>query len=449
MKKSPYIIMLWILFGLIAIFELAPLLGLVNQPYFHENLFYQAFNTYLVPTSCLGGVLAYLLILPIKKRELISTAILGIVFELVLRHYRPAIIASLINYKPDISIFNQFLFLGTGLLTACLLAILWRTWQAYKLGNRDELNSCLEAMFLSMAMPCLLSLNGSISGQAVYDPHLYALDSLWGVQVSFIVAKFLRNHVIYSKFMEIIYYYLPIWMIASQIIVYRDNLKLKRDHLQCLIPALLFFLIAIGGKLCYRFLPAVGVELYCGQNLFPNGPWPAANMNPVPIDAPYYLYRNCMPSLHLSWILAVYYSLYRAKPIYKNTALVLVALTALSTFSVGCHYLIDLIIAIPFTMALLAIVTPDASNRIRLIGAIFGTVTVLSWLCIFKYSITSALQNPTLTLTLLIATDIVALYLAHLICSQTKKTEEAQLQQPLNVEPEIQQEATAPPQSQT
>lgn len=447
MKKSPYIIMLWILFGLIAIFELAPLLGLVNQRCFHESLFYQAFNTYLGPTSCLGGVLAYLLILPIKKRELISTAILGIAFELVLRHYRPAIIASLINYKPDISIFNQFLFLGAGLLTACLLAILWRTWQAYRLGNHNELNSCLEAMFLSMAMPCLLSLNASIPGQAVYDPHLYALDSLWGVQVNFIVAKFLRNHVVYSKFMEIIYYYLPIWMIASQIIVYRDNLKLKRDHIQYLIPALLFFLIAIGGKLCYHFLPAVGVELYCGQNLFPNGPWPAANMNPVPIDAPYYLYRNCMPSLHLSWILAVYYSLYRAKSIYKNTALVLVALTALSTFSVGCHYLIDLIIAIPFTMTLLAIVTPDANNKIRLIGAVFGTVTVLGWLCIFKYSITSALQNPPITLTLLVATDIVALYLAHLICSQTKKTEESQLQQPLSVESEVQQEVTAPPQS--
>ena len=116
----------------------------------------------------------------------------------------------------------------------------------------------------------------------------------------------------------------------------------------------------------------------------------------MPIEAPLQFVRNCMPSLHLSWILAVYYSLYRAKPIYKNIALVLVVLTALSAFSVGCHYLIDLIIAIPFTMTLLAIVTPDANNKIRLIGAVFGTVTVLGWLCIFKYSITFALQNPAL-----------------------------------------------------
>lgn len=429
--------MLWILLGLIAIFELAPLLRLVDQPCFHETLFNQAFNTYLVPASCLGGVLAYLLILPIKKRELMSIAILGIIFELILRHYRPSVIASMINYKPDIAIFNQFLFLGPGLLLACLLAILWRSWQAYQLENRSDLNSCLETLFLSIAMPSLLCLNVFISGHAVYDPHLYALDSLWGVQVSFIIAKILRNHAICSKFMELIYYYLPVWMIANQIIVYKNNLKLKRDHLQCLIPALLFIIIAIGGTLCYHFLPAVGVELYCGQNSFPNGPWPAANMNPVPIEAPYYLYRNCMPSLHFSWILAVYYALYQAKPIYKNTALALVILTALSTFSVGCHYLIDLIIAIPFTMALLAIVTPNASNKVRLIGATFGIVSVLGWLCIFKYSITSALQNPPITLTLLVATDIVALYLAHLICSRTKKTEEAKLQQEATVPPQI------------
>lgn len=67
MKKSPYIVMLWILLGLIAIFEFAPLVGWLNQPCFHEILFNQTFNTNLIPTSCLGGVLAYLLILPIKK----------------------------------------------------------------------------------------------------------------------------------------------------------------------------------------------------------------------------------------------------------------------------------------------------------------------------------------------------------------------------------------------
>lgn len=436
-KKSPYIIMLWILLGLIAGFELVPLLGLVDQPCFHETLFNQTFNTYLVPASCLGGVLAYLLILPIKKHELIGTACLGIIFELILRHYRPSVIASMINYKPDIALFNQFLFLGPGLLAACLLAILWRAWQAYKSNDCDGLNKCLETLFLSMAMPSLLCLNVFISGHDVYDPHLYALDSLWGVQASFIIAKFIRNQAICSKFMELIYYYLPVWMIVAQIVVYKDNLKQERKHIGSLIPALFFILIAIGGTLCYHFIPAVGVELYCGQNLFPNGPWPVADLNPTPIAAPYYLYRNCMPSLHFSWILAVYYSLYNAKPIYRNVALVLVVLTALSTFSVGCHYLIDLIIAVPFTMAILAITTPEATKKLRLIGAIFGAVSVFVWLCLFKYYAASILRTPVLTLSLLIATVLIALYLAYAICNQAKHSS-------LKIAPQLQQEATLP-----
>ena len=426
--------MLWILLGLIAGFEVAPLLGFVDQPCFHETLFNQIFNTYLVPASCLGGALAYLLILPIKRHELIVTAVLGLIFELILRHYRPLVIASMINHKPDIALFNQFLFLGPGLLMACLLAILWRTWQAYKANDCDSLNSCLETLFLSIAMPSLLCLNVFVSGYDVYDPHLYALDSLWGVQVSFIVAKFIRNHAICAKFMELVYYYLPVWMIIAQIVVYKDNLKYKREHIGSLIPAFLFILIAIGGTLCYHFIPAVGVELYCGQNLFPNGPWPIADLNPTPIAAPYYLYRNCMPSLHFSWILAVYFSLYNAKPIYRNAALILVVLTALSTFSVGCHYLIDLIIAVPFTMAILAATTPEVSKKLRLIGVCFGSISVFVWLCLFKYSAASILRTPALTLSLLVATILIALYLAYAICNQAKNSS-------LKITSELQQEA--------
>lgn len=430
MKKSPYIIMLWMLLCLIAVFEFAPLLGLINLPCLHKNLIRTIFNSYLGPTSCLGGVLAYLLILPIKKRELIGTAIFGIFFELILRHYRPTIVASIVHYKPDIALFNQFLFLGPGLLTACLLAILWRTWQAYRLDNSDELNCCLETLFLSIVMPSLLCLSIPTTHQYyTYDPHLYALDSLWGVQASFIIAKFLRSETIYSKFMMLVYDYLPIWMMLAQILVYRWNIQQKKSHIPSFIPAIFFALIAVCGELSYSFLPAVGVELYCGTNSFPNGPWPAANMNPVPIEAPYYLHRNCMPSLHFSWILAVYYSLYRSKPIYRQVALLLVFLTVLSTFSVGCHYLIDLIMAVPFTMALLAITMPEAKKKTRLIGAIFGLASFSGWLCLFKYSITTALQHPTLTLTLLIATDLISFYLAHLMCQQAKKTDLPELPQ--------------------
>lgn len=443
MKKSPYVILLAVLLLTIGFYELRPLIQ-PGYPYFHTTLPLMAKSNVLFMTACLGGACAYLFLLPIKKIELLVVVTLGLVIDGLLTMYRLAHIME----NPLEEHLYGFLDLGPGLLIVAILAIIWRLIQYSKEKQIDKVIRCLEVLGLALSMPVFLSVGALKYGPYVYDPHLYALDSLWGVQVSFILSKFLRGWQPLSLFMTAIYVYLSLFMMLAQIEVYRENEKLGIKHSTRLIPAFYFLLIGILGTFCYEFLPAVGIDLYCGWNCFPNGPWPAANLNPVPIEAPLQFVRNCMPSLHLSWILAVYYSLYRAKPIYKNIALVLVVLTALSTFSVGCHYLIDLIIAIPFTMALLAIVTPDASNKIRLIGVIFGTVTVLGWLCIFKYSITSALQNSTITLTLLVITDIVALYLAHLICSQTKKTEETQIQQPLSVESEIQQKATLSPQSQ-
>lgn len=439
-KRNPYIIILIMILCLAAFSEISPLFG-ANIGYFHESLWFQTYENPLFGTACLGSIFAYWLLLPFQKREFIVFTVIGIIIEAILIKYRLEIIGPI----------GQLLHIGPGLLSGAILAILWRILRCLKEQDQEALTKCLEVLSLSISMPVLLSLGASVRSYSdlnVYDPYCYALDSLWGGQISFILSKFLRSSLIWRLPMYIIYFYLSLYMVLAQIFVYKYNDEHRQDHSKCLIPAFFFIIIAICGSSLYIFFPVVGVEVYCGLNLFPNGPWPEANLNPTPIEAPAFLVRNGMPSLHLSWILAVYYSLYRAKPIYKNIALVLVVLTALSAFSVGCHYLIDLIIAIPFTMALLAIVTPDASNKIRLIGAIFGTVTVLGWLCIFKYSITSALQNPTITLTLLVITDIVALYLAHLICSQTKKTEETQIQQPLSVESEIQQKATLSPQSQ-
>ncbi len=419
-KKSPYIILLIVILCLAFFFEIAPLLG-GNVNYFHKSLWWQTYENPLFGTACLGSVFAYWMLLPFQKREFIVSLTIGAVVEAVLIKYRLAIIGPV----------GQILHIGPGLLTGAIMAILWRIFTNLKEHNSNALNKCLEVLSLSISMPILLSLGSSVVGfdLRVYDPYLYALDSLWGSQISFIISRFLSSSLIWRLPMYIIYFYLSLYMVFAQIAVYKLNEKHGYSHWNFLIPAVFFILIAICGSFSYSFLPAVGVELYCGTNSFPNGPWPAANMNPVPIEAPYYLLRNCMPSLHFSWILAVYYSLYRSKPIYRQVALLLVFLTVLSTFSVGCHYLIDLIMAVPFTMALLAITMPEAKKKTRLIGAIFGLASFSGWLCLFKYSITTALQHPTLTLTLLIATDLISFYLAHLMCQQAKKTDLPELPQ--------------------
>ena len=423
MKKSPYIILLVLLLFTIGFYELRPLIQ-AGYPYFHTTLLLMAKSNILFMTACLGGACAYLFLLPIKKLELLIATILGLFIDGLLIIYRLAYVME----NPLEEHLYGFLDFGPGLLIGSILAIIWRIFQCSKDKQLDKVTKCLEVLGLALSMPVFLSVGALKYGLYVYDPHLYALDSLWGVQISFILSKFLRNWLPLNLFMTAIYVYLSLFMMLTQIEVYKENEKWGFKHSSRLIPAFYFLLIGILGTFCYEFLPAVGIDLYCGWNTFPNAPWPQANLHPVPIEAPLQFVRNCMPSLHFSWILGIYYSLYGAKPIYKRAALLLVFLTVLSTFSVGCHYVIDLIMAVPFTMALLAIAMPEAQSNTRLISGCFGAISFLSWLCIFKYKITLALYNPTLTLSLLIATDLISFYLAHVMCTQAQKFKDAQLQ---------------------
>ncbi len=409
MRKSPYILILIVLIALSIFSEVAPLFNLGSE-YFHISLISGVLRNMIFTATCLGGVFAYLFLLPIDKKELTIATCLGVVAEIFFSAYR----------SPNVPNFDRFLLIGPGLLIGCLIAILWRIWRTYRLDNSSELQTELEVLGIMLSMPIFFSLGSAVRiyDYHVYDPHFYALDSLWGCQISFIITKCFRSNIFWLRFMDVVYFYLPLWMMIAQIIVYKDNVTNKREHNRCLVPAYLFILIAIGGSLSYAFLPAVGVNLYCGTNSFPNGPWPAANMNPQPIEAPYYLYRNCMPSLHFAWILAVYYSIYRSKSIYKNTALVLVLLTIISAFSVGCHYAIDLIMSVPFCLTFLAIVISEASKKMRIIGGIWGAGATITWFCLLKYSITSLLHYPSLTLFSLVFTDLISFAFAYMLCKQ-------------------------------
>ena len=403
-KKSPYIIILIAVLCLAIFYEIVPLFG-ANVGYFHKSLWFQTYENPLFGTACLGSVFAYWMLLPFHKREFIVSLLIGTVIEAILIKYRLAIIGPI----------GQLLHIGPGLLAGALLAILWRISISLKNYDSNTLNKCLEVLSLSISMPILLSLGSSVRGSDlhVYDPYCYALDSLWGGQISFIISKFLRSSLIWRLPMYVIYFYLSLYMVLAQVVVYKYNNEHGYSHAKSLIQAVLFILIAICGSCVYVFFPVVGVEVYCGSNLFPNGPWPEANLNPTPIEAPDFLVRNGMPSLHLSWILAVYYSLYKASPIYKRIALGLVILTALSTFSVGCHYLIDLIIAVPFCTALLSLCLSEVGLKRRLLAFCTCALFTMGWLCLFKYNISAALYCPTATLCGLVITDTIAFYMAH------------------------------------
>ncbi|MGM9991416.1 MAG: phosphatase PAP2 family protein [Candidatus Bruticola sp.] len=419
MKKNPYLILLAIIIMLAVLFEIAPLFNLPVR-FLHTSLIGEAYYNPLFGTACLGGALAYLFLLPVNKKELAIFSILGLIFETALIKWRLSIIGPV----------GQILHIGPGLLSAYILAIIYRAVSHYLIQQKEELVSSLEALCLAAVMPIMLGLGASILrfNPYVYDPHCYALDSLWGGQPSFIISKVFSSTLTIRLIMYAVYFYLSLYMIGAQIIVFLENKSLKIAHSKRLIPAFLFIVIAIAGSCLYHFFPVVGVQAYCGASRFPSGPCPPANLSPTPIEAPLFLARNGMPSLHLSWIIATFFSLYGAQIGWRRIAFALTVLTAISTFSVGYHYLIDLIIALPFCLAATAIPLVEVPAKWRLISAIYGATTVVFWLSLFKYNITYCLSSPRLTLSGLTLTALISIALIAKLYKEAQQASSATLQ---------------------
>ena len=113
-------------------------------------------------------------------------------------------------------------------------------------------------------------------------------------------------------------------LIAMLAIAARWRLKSGGDMV---LPAALLIAGALA-PLCYLTVPAVGPH-FVGQN-----------------DSP----RNAMPSLHFALALIVVIALWEVGMIARTLGLTFVALTILATLGFGEHYLIDLVLAVPFAL---------------------------------------------------------------------------------------------------
>lgn len=144
------------------------------------------------------------------------------------------------------------------------------------------------------------------------DLSLSAIDSAFRLNAStFLVWGNL--HPLVRLFLLLIYNWLP--LVAVMVMVYTAP---RKHYLLSLFTA------AAVAVPCYLLFPAVG-PAHLSDALAP---------------------RNCMPSLHFTWaFLAFWYSPRN----WRWPMAVFVLLTAVATITVGEHYFIDLVAAIPFT----------------------------------------------------------------------------------------------------
>jgi hypothetical protein len=216
----------------------------------------------------------------------------------------------------------------------------------------------------------------------VFDLYLYSFEASLRVQFSFLFGQLFAGHHAFAYVSVWIYAALPI----AIALVYVGCLMGHRENA---FPAFLaLFLTGPIGILLYNLFPAVG-PVHVFDRLFPWQPFTLDQVHrlflePIPVPG----LRNTMPSLHAAWSFLVFWYARSLSLVEKIAAAAVVFFILCATLGLGEHYIIDLVVAVPFTVFILALTSFILSRgrSIFLLPLSVGLLSTLAWFAALRFA---------------------------------------------------------------
>lgn len=238
-----------------------------------------------------------------------------------------------------------------------------------------------------------------------YDLYLYLADGSFGFQPSFLMGRAMAHSAVLHIAADLTYISLPFVMA----LVYALRLP-KQTERPSWDLITLFLLAGLGGWALYNIVPATG-PAYVFSASFPWTALPYRSLHrlfleSVPVNGN--IPRNAIPSLHMAWVMLLYWNTKGQSRTVRIFLAAYLALTVVSTLGTGEHYFVDLVAGVPFALAVQAFVAPDtkcAFSR-RAIAAASGISLTLFWLLLVRFAAKWMLLTPILPWTLVIATMV-------------------------------------------
>jgi hypothetical protein len=184
--------------------------------------------------------------------------------------------------------------------------------------------------------PLVLELTVGIHAQTL-DHAAYLADTGFGPAPSFAAGRLFAALPVLASVCTAVYLALPLAFCAVAAAELRARSAAARQ-----LPAL-FFGVGIAGVLAYFFFPVVGPEPTFGAAYPHAPPTLTAELALRSQVTPSFLPRNCMPSLHTAWAVAVFWHARGLGRAWTAAAAVFLALTLLATLGLGAHYVVDLV----------------------------------------------------------------------------------------------------------
>lgn len=235
----------------------------------------------------------------------------------------------------------------------------------------------------------------------VFDLYLYYFDCSLRVQISFALGKLL----VMSPWLRFacLAFYLALPLQLALVFAAR-----LRQSVRSAAPVMLAFLITGPvGVLFYNMLPACG-PIHIFGPAFPLHPPAISEVMRlqletvlIPHDA-----RNAIPSLHMTWVLLVWWSSKKLAPWIRAIAFTFLVFTFLATMGIGEHYFVDVMVAYPFALMVAALCsyTIPFSNSKRRVAFLWGTFATLAWFVLLSFATHIFWISPALPWTLVIST---------------------------------------------
>jgi hypothetical protein len=372
-----------------------------------------------IPSSVfLALVLAYTAIAPNFDQPFISYAFASAVVFLFVIHagvraWGITTIAALgftlchTFFPQGANVAGPSLSLYAGMLGRGSLAVLGCTaiWASGDEGRYSQRCALIAAGIVTFVLASLVALNLTVSGRSrVLDLYLYTFDGSLGFQPSFVLGQLFARYQPLAAVARASYFGLPI-VIAVVSSGYLRSASPWR-------PLAILTSAGVFGYLLYWIFPAMGPLYLAGAN-FPNAPnlfATLAQMHPHPITVPVSAPRNAMPSLHMAWALLLWFGCRPFSRIARGFSLAYVVLTVVATLGTGEHYLADLVVAVPFSVAVQALWAP--SQRIGRYAVLAGATSLtLMWLLVLRYSLDIFVLAPAITWGCVIVSTAISLAL--------------------------------------